>query len=246
MKLYTTPHGVDEERVVAGRQVRELYPHLQRALQDYPNLQTMFAEPRFERDEVETHWHAQGRDNQGPLTDQSPEIQETAKAAIRAAIGQVKALADETRRSGTSYGQDTADILEAALLIPNNQSIHIVDGSPVVASWGRSRIGEAANNTLLYEISGYSDSEEENPSDLQRPTTHSSEPPLVWAHLDNTNHQVFCMASRHRAVACSGPLELERTGFRHAAVALPGPLRVFEIRIRHMAGKLLRSSTKRR
>jgi hypothetical protein len=190
MKLYTTPHGVDEERVVAGRQVRELYPHLQSALQDFPNLQGLFAEPRFERDEVETHWHTQGREHEGPLTDQSPDVQDAAKSSIRVAIGQIKALVDENRRTGTSYGQDTADILDASLLIPDDRSIHIVDGKPVIASWGRSRIGESVKNTLLYDISGYPDVEEDSPIGTEDPTAHPADPTPGTVQEDGEDHQI--------------------------------------------------------
>lgn len=155
MRLFTTPQGTDEERMVAGRRVRELYPHLQGTLRDHPRLQRLFAQPVFETDEPDTHWETEGRVDQGQLKDQPPEVQQAAKAQLRQAIGEVKTLAAQKRALGTSVGHDMADILEAALLVADDNSIRVVDGAPVIAGWGRSPVGQSARNTLLFDVAGY-------------------------------------------------------------------------------------------
>lgn len=156
MRLSTTQHGRDEERVVAGRRIRELYPHLQRALQAKPHLQSIFAEPRFASDHPETHWHTAGIEHQGLLSEQTEEVQEAAKAQIRSVISEITALAEDHRQRGETAGHDLADVLESALMIPSDDSVRIVDGKPVLVGWGRTPLGEAATNTLLYDISDFS------------------------------------------------------------------------------------------
>ena len=132
--LLQTPVGAVVPVMVGGQPVQGRYADLQRVAGGEAGL---FAEPVPTRDGTGTilsfAWYAQGIEAQ-PLGTLPQPQRAAAEAALRATLA---ALAPRAQGSGPE-----AELLAAALALPDAGAILVLDGRPVLAGWGLVPAGD--------------------------------------------------------------------------------------------------------
>ncbi|TVS00316.1 MAG: hypothetical protein EA406_00850 [Rhodospirillales bacterium] len=148
LKLATTASAGLKPLGAPGQRSYELIvPAVQRGLGE--RHAQLFAEPVATPLGDATDWYAPVVGTAKRLAELDPETQEAVRAALGELAGDVLALADRLVAGQDAEGQRLAQALRNALEVPDEGSIFVVDGRPVLTNWAHQQDVERAPKGIL-------------------------------------------------------------------------------------------------
>lgn len=101
----------------------------------------LLAEPVANPSRGETDWYGQGDGPAVPLTSLPPDQRQAVRATLDRQIGDIRALAERFVTSRVESDRLFGELLTLAMRIPNEGSIYVLGGRPILVAWGHAPSG---------------------------------------------------------------------------------------------------------
>lgn len=136
---------------VGGQSVVEQHAVLQQLLRRELSDRhaALLSEPVANTASGEVDWYAPGASPAVRLDQLGPYDAAGVRADLDALLADCAALAERLRGSRNPSDALLGTTLAAALQVPGDASVHVLDGRPVLSGWGHARAGRAASSVVL-------------------------------------------------------------------------------------------------
>lgn len=109
----------------------------------------LFAEPNPDPDRGTTDWYAEGDGPALTLAAVPEPGRQAAQAELTRLVDDIRAESEKLRASARSGDRFLGDLLALALQVPDEASVRVVGGRPVLVAWGYAPVGAPARPELL-------------------------------------------------------------------------------------------------
>jgi hypothetical protein len=150
--LIATTKNAELQALGTGGQVviqawDQITSYLRRALSE--NHAALFAEPNPDPDRGVVDWYAEGAGAAVPLASLSPDAAAAARAELATLLGAIQAEIARLGNAPQSSDRFLGELLALAIQVPNQDSVRVLGGRPVLVAWGHAPAGGSAQPALL-------------------------------------------------------------------------------------------------